>query len=123
MRFRAKRHQYVALVLLVLAGVVYFARPPAVDIRPWKPLAVPIELKFGKVLTPEFTAGLDTKYRLLVECERRIEFTRLQCLLGMVDWRRAQICADTPEIIDIDWSVRAACEIRVFEGVSRRWVF
>jgi hypothetical protein len=66
MRFRAKRHQYVAFVLLALAGAVYFARPPAVDIRPWKPLEVPIELKVGKVPTPEFTAGLDTKYLLLV---------------------------------------------------------
>src|ERR1035441_9026463 len=105
MRFRAKRHQYVAFVLLALAGAVYFARPPAVDIRPWKPLEVPIELKVGKVPTPEFTAGLDTKYLLLVESERRIEFTRLQCLLGTVDRQRVQTCANIAETIDIDWAV------------------
>jgi hypothetical protein len=105
MPYRAKRRQYVAFVLLALAGVVYFARPPAVDIRLWKPLAVPIELKVGKVLTPEFTAGLDTEYLLAVGSERRIEFKRLQCLLGMADWQPDQACADPPEAIDIDWTV------------------
>jgi hypothetical protein len=103
---RAERHQYVAFILLALAGVVYFARPDAPDVRKWRPLHIPIELKFGKVQTPEFAAGLDTKYRLLVECERRIEFTRLQCLLGMVDGQRAQTCVTTPETIDIDWTVQ-----------------
>jgi hypothetical protein len=106
MRYRPERRQYVAFVLLALAGVVYFARPDAPDVRKWRPPNIPIELKFGKVQTPEFAAGLDTKYRLLVECERRIEFTRLQCLLGMVDGQRAQTCATTPKIIDIDWTVQ-----------------
>lgn len=105
MRYRPKRHQYVALVLLALAGVVYSTHPAAVDIRPWKPLDVPIQLKVGRVHTAEFEAGLGTNYRLLVESERRIEFKRLECLLGMVDWQRAQTCADAPEMIDIDWSV------------------
>ncbi|HEU0138919.1 MAG TPA: hypothetical protein VFQ79_04380 [Bryobacteraceae bacterium] len=85
MRYRPKRHQYVALVLLALAGVVYCIHPAPVDIWRWKPIAVPIQLKVGRVHTDVFEAGLDTNYRLLVESERRIEFKRLECMLGMVD--------------------------------------
>ena len=66
---------------------------------------MPIQLKVGRVHTDVFEAGLDTNYRLLVESERRIEFKRLEYMLGMVDWRRAQTCADAPDMIDIDWSV------------------
>jgi len=105
MRFRPKRHQYVAFAFVVLSGVIYFARPAAPDTRKWQPLAVPIELKFGKVQTPEFRASLDTKYRLLVACERRIDFRRLECSLGMVDWQREKTCADVPEVIDIRWTL------------------
>ena len=105
MRFRPKRHQYVAFALVVLGGVIYFARPVAPDTRKWQPLAVPIELKFVKVQTPEFTTSLDTKYRLLVACERRIDFRRLECSLGMVDWPREKACADVPEVIDIRWTL------------------
>ena len=40
-----------------------------------------------------------------MESERRIEFTRLQCLLGTVDRQRVQTCANIAEAIDIDWAV------------------
>jgi len=104
MRFRPKRHQYVALVLLALAGLVYSTRPAAVDFQRWKPLTTPIKLRVGRVQTPEFTAGLDKDYRLLIESKRGIEFKRLECLLGM-SHQRAQACPDTPEMLDIDWRV------------------
>ena len=105
MRWRPKVHEYVAAGLIGLAVLLYLARPAAPDARQWRPLEIPIELKYGSVQTPEFTAGLDTKYRLLIACERKIEFTRLECLLGMVDWQRAKTCADAAETIDIDWTV------------------
>lgn len=55
--------------------------------------------------TPEFTAGLDATYALFIESERNIEFQRLECLLGMTTLQRSKICADAPEVIDIDWRV------------------
>jgi hypothetical protein len=106
MRYRLKRHQYVALALLLLEVVVYFwIRPEAVDMRRWKPLAVPIQLRIGEIRTCDFTTDLNSKYRLLIESDRRIEFKRHECLLGMVDWDRAKTCAGIPELVDLERSV------------------
>jgi hypothetical protein len=99
MRIRLRPHQYVASALLVAAGLVYFGRPVRGDMRHWKPLSIPIPLKVGTVESPEFRVGLDTKYRLLIAAERKIEFERLQCLLGMV------YCDNAPDVINITWKV------------------
>jgi hypothetical protein len=111
MRFRPKPHQYVALALFALARAVYSFRPAPVDMQRWKPLVVPIQLKIGAVRTTEFTAGLDTDYRLFVESERRIEFDRLEGLLGMADSRQSKTCTTVPEVIDIDWKVLHADKV------------
>jgi hypothetical protein len=102
MRYRPKLHQYVALMLLLIGGMIYLNRPAPFDVRKWKPLSVPIQLKVGEVHTPPFLAGLDKSYALFVQSERTIKFERLECLLGMAAW---QECADTPEMIDIQWRV------------------
>jgi hypothetical protein len=67
--------------------------------HPWVPLEIPIALKVGTIETPEFRAGLDTKYRLLITSERKIEFTRLECLLGL------SVCGDVRNVIEISWKV------------------
>jgi hypothetical protein len=100
MRYRPKVHQFVALVLLLIAGIVYLNRPAPIEMRKWIPLSVPIQLRVGEVHTPEFFAGLDTSYALFVESERTIKFERLECLLGMATWQRERTCADAPEMID-----------------------
>ncbi len=105
MRYRPKLHQYVALVLLLIAGIIYLKRPVPIDMRQWIPLSVPIQLKVGEVHTPVFLAGLDTSYALFIESERTIKFERLECFLGMATWQRDRTCADAPDMIDIDWSV------------------
>ena len=99
MRVRLRQHQYVASALLATAGLLYWSRPVAVDMRPWTPLSMPIRLRVGAMETPEFRVGFDTKYRLLIASERKIEFKRLECLLGMA------VCDDVPDVIEISWKV------------------
>jgi hypothetical protein len=98
MRIGLRPHQYVASALLVAAGFLYFDRP-AGDLRRWKPLNIPISLNVGIVESPVFRVGLKTSYRLLVAAERKIEFKRLECLLGMA------YCHSVPDVINITWKV------------------
>jgi len=67
--------------------------------RPWKPLSVPIRLRAGTIQSPQFRVGFSAKYRILVSAERRIEFKRLNCMLGM------EVCDEVPDVIDISWLV------------------
>ncbi len=56
-------------------------------------------------MTPEFRPVLDTDYYISVEVQRKIEFQRLNCLLGLEDFQRFERCKDAPEAVDISWLV------------------
>jgi hypothetical protein len=104
MRVRPERYQYVAVTMLALAAVLYGTRPKPLQMRPWKPLSVPIRIHIGSIQTPAFSTDLDANYRLLIAAERKIEFKRLECLLG-IDWQPSQTCANKVNRLDISWSV------------------
>jgi hypothetical protein len=112
-----KRHQYVALIPLALAGIVYLTRPAPVDMRLWQPFSTPIKLKVGRVHTNEFVAGLNTNYRIYIESQSAIEFNRHKCLLGMA----GQDCTDVPNVIDIDWCVLTGGKVIASGSSLKNW--
>ncbi len=56
-------------------------------------------------MTPEFRPVLDSDYYISVQVQRKIEFQRLNCLLGLEDFQRLERCKDAPEAVDISWVV------------------
>jgi hypothetical protein len=76
--------------------------------RSWEPLEFPISLSNGIIATPEFRPVLNTDYYILVEVRRKIEFQRLNCLLGLEDFHYFERCENAPEAIDISWVVTSA---------------
>src|SRR5271169_6402313 len=83
---RKRRYSlWVGLSLLLLSAflLVYPQAHNRILRRSWVPLEMPITLSKGSFVTPEFNPGLDTDYYISVEVEKKIEFYRLQCLLGL----------------------------------------
>src|SRR5262249_43498155 len=108
------RH-YVVVVLFAASGILYLRRSAALDMRGWKPLTMPVRLSAGIMQSPAFPTRFDTKYRLLIACQRQIEFRRLQCLMGM------ESCADVRNEIEIFWRVTHS-EAVVASGSSHDFV-
>ncbi len=73
----------------------------------WQRLVVPLSLVPGRINTPEFAIGQDGDYDIFVEFEPRIDFQKMQCLLGIAATQGnfASRCKDTPELIDISWEL------------------
>ena len=79
-------------------------RPPS-TFAPGSPSRFPSNSRSARCPRRSLRQGSIQSTSCWLESERRIEFTRLQCLLGTVDRQRVQTCANIAEAIDIDWAV------------------
>jgi hypothetical protein len=72
--------------------------------RTWTPLRVPVSIRTGLISSPEFVTRASTYYNIFLEFNRRIEFQRMECLLGLA-FDAATKCHGTPEAVDIAWQL------------------
>ena len=70
----------------------------------WTPLRMPISLVPGTITSPEFKTDLGTNYEMNIEVDRKIDFDRLNCLLGIQNFS-LKSCDHLPSLIDMSWSV------------------
>lgn len=93
-------------LLFIAAGFIgwSYLRNRSLEER-WVPLEVPISMETGSITTPEFHPVLETDYLIYIEVERKIEFERLNCLLGLETINPLEQCKDTPELIDVSWTL------------------
>jgi hypothetical protein len=73
--------------------------------RTYEPLKYPLSLQLGSITSPEFTVRASTEYLILLEFDRSLEFQRMQCLLGLVEWQADKKCRNIPEVVDVSWRV------------------
>jgi hypothetical protein len=86
----------------------------------WRsPLNLPVSLKAGRIETPEFLTSRSIDYGISIEVERKIEFQRLKCLLGMDYYNEQERCAATPSLIDVSWVLSSGGNV-ITEGDSSK---
>lgn len=97
----------LGLALVILGVLPYAAMQTWVILqqRTWTALRYPLRLRAGSRSSPDFTTRASTGYRILLEFDRRIEFQRMECLLGLEDWQADEKCRNIPEAVDVSWRV------------------
>jgi hypothetical protein len=64
----------------------------------WHALSAPIK-RSGTIRSPLFVTKATTGYRIMIEFDRKIDFDRLECLLGLAFVDALKKCADIPEVL------------------------
>lgn len=98
---------WVGATFLALAASLYAKATTDGRARNWEPLSLSISLVPGTIETPELGTNLDGGYNILITFEKKIEFHRMECLLGVLQsngmppvW-----CNQVPNLIDISWTL------------------
>lgn len=96
-----KRSGLIFLGIGLVSIVIAAALPATHD---WTPVRMPISLAPGNISSPEFKTDLGTNYEINIEVDRKIDFYRLNCLLGIQN-SSLESCNGLPSLIDMSWSV------------------
>jgi len=70
----------------------------------WQPLNTPFQLRVGTVKTPQFKIDDSSEYLINIDFERKIEFQKLSCLIGM-ETLYPDRCKDIPDTINLTWTL------------------
>lgn len=94
------------VLLLALAWYVRQSSLAKVRAHNWVPLSQGIQIKPGTVLDTQIQTDRDDWYEIAVDVERKLEFQRINCLLGNETLLFAEKCPNLESLVAMTWSVR-----------------